>query len=67
MADCGLFTWDEDNFRLAHAPEDRQNAINCPAAGWSSYRTLFGANPPEPVQHAAPRTPSLFSPDPKTN
>ena len=49
MADYGLSPPDEDHLRLSLAPEDHQNAINFPAAGWPSYRTLHGSDAPAPL------------------
>ena len=67
MADFGLSATGEDHLRPALVPEDRQNAINFPNAGWPSYRTLYGADPPDPLTHADLRAAPLFPLDPKTN
>lgn len=44
LADYGLFMSSADNRRLAPSPGGRLNAINFPAARWSSFRTPYGAN-----------------------
>ena len=49
LADYGIRAADEDALRFALAPEDIQNAIDVPAAGWPTYRTLFGRDPPIPL------------------
>ena len=67
MADFGLSATGEDHLRPALVPEDRQNAINFPNAGWSSYRTLYGADPPDPLTNANLRTAPRLTLDPKTN
>ena len=39
--DYGLFASDEDNIRLALAPQDIQNTQGLPMAGWPPYQDLF--------------------------
>ena len=51
LADCGIIQIDEDAQRLALAPEDMQNAIEMPTAGWPTYQELFGRGPPYPTFH----------------
>ena len=59
LADYGLPMSNVEMLRPALSPDDRQNAINVPTAGWSSYRTRYGANHPSPLQYAALRTSPL--------
>ena len=49
MADYGILPIDEDALRLALVPEDLQNAIDMPTAGWPDYQVLYGREPPIPL------------------
>ena len=49
MADYGIRPIGEDTLRLALAPEDLQNAIDMPTAGWPDYQVFFGRAPPIPL------------------
>ena len=67
LAMYGLPALHLGNCRLAVSNEDRQNAIDLPAAGWSSFTRLYGlATPPRPLPHAAFRTDTLITTDPDT-
>ena len=49
LADFGVPPVNEDELRLALVPEDIQNSIELPTAGWPTYQTLCGRNPPIPL------------------
>ena len=49
LANYGLLEADEDELRLALVPEDIQNAIDFPTAGWPTYQALYGCDPPIPL------------------
>ena len=49
MEDYGLFESNEDSIRLALAPQDPQNAMDLPTAGWPSYQELYRCDPPVPA------------------
>ena len=49
LADYGIIQIDEDALRLALVPEDIQNAIEMPTAGWPTYQELYGRGPPIPL------------------
>ena len=45
LADYGIIQIDEDTRRLALVPEDIQNTIEMPTAGWPTYQELYGRPP----------------------
>ena len=45
----GISASSGDNIRLAPAPEDIQNAIDFPTAGWPSYQALWVRPPSSPI------------------
>ena len=45
----GVFAVNEDDFRVALLPDDFQNAIDFPTAGWPTYQTLQGRDLPVPL------------------
>ena len=49
MEDSCIHAIDEDKIRLALVPEDLQNAIEMPTAGWPTYPALYGREPPLPL------------------
>ena len=49
LANYGILEVNEDELRLALAPEDIQNAIDFPTAGWPDYLTLFERDLPIPL------------------
>ena len=61
LEEYGIFHSDEDDIRLALAPDDKQNAIHPPTAGWPHYEAPFGCDPPAPSADPDLRTAHLFS------
>ena len=61
MEEYGISHSNEDNIRLALAPDDRRNAIHLPTAGWPHYRATYGCDPPAPLVDPDLRTAHLFA------
>ena len=66
LADCGIIQIDEDAQRLALAPEDMQNAIEMPTAGWPTYQELYGRGNPVPLFYEQSQIAGLEGVDPTT-
>ena len=66
MGKKGIINSNEDNIRLALAPDDEQNAIHLRTAGQPPYRAFYGCDSPAPLADADLRTAHPFSLDPKT-
>ena len=66
LADCGIIPINVDTLRFALAPEDIQNAIDMPTAGWPTYRTLYGPDPPIPLFYEQSQIAGLEGVDPTT-
>ena len=66
MADYGILPIDEDKLRLALVPDNLQNAIDMPTAGWPTYQVLYGREPPIPLYYEQSQIAGLERVDPST-
>ena len=66
LADYGVIPINEDTLRLALDPEDIQDAIEMPTAGWPTYRAPYGRDHPTPLFYEQPRIAGLGGGDPTT-
>ena len=67
LEDYGVFAVNEDEFRLRLLPDDIQNAIDFPTAGWPTYQTLYGCDPPVPLFYEQSQIAGLDEADPLTD
>ena len=49
LADYGAIEVDEDELRLALVPDGLQNAFDLPTAGWPTFQSQYGRDPPIPL------------------